>query len=120
MEGSRFSIRKHRLQNSPYQYLLEPQTGGVALSLAILHQHLDKILNVTICYNATQISFWNFLCGDITSITVYVEVLPITSDLIGDYQHDRMFRAHMQRWLNRIWLEKDRLIQQHIMSTFDI
>ena len=116
VEGSRFSQSKHDLQASPYHYLLKPHTGGIALSLAILNQHLDKVLNITICYNSKKISFWNFLCGDISSIKVYIEPLPITSDLIGDYQQDREFRVHIQQWLNQLWLRKDQLIQHHMLS----
>jgi 1-acyl-sn-glycerol-3-phosphate acyltransferase len=116
VEGTRFTDSRHKAQGSPYRHLLKPNAGGIALSLDILHHYLDKILNVTICYNPQKMNFWNFLCGDIRRIKVHIEVLPITSKLIGDYQNDRLFRGHIQKWLNDIWIRKDQLIEHYLIQ----
>lgn len=111
VEGSRFSVEKHKIKTSVYKHLLPPQSGGIALSLATLEQRLDKILNVTLIYDTKKFNLWDFVCGRISKISVYIEPLAITSNLIGDYQHDHAFRVSIQSWLNNLWMEKDRLMQ---------
>jgi transcriptional regulator with GAF, ATPase, and Fis domain len=60
------------------------------------------------------LTFWDFLCGKLDKITVHYEVLPIPSDLIGDYGHDKEFRRQFQQWLNQRWQLKDEKIQSLI------
>jgi len=36
----------------------------------------------------------------------------VTRDLLGDYFHDRQFREHFQSWINALWREKDRRIEE--------
>jgi len=36
----------------------------------------------------------------------------VTRDLIGDYHADRAYRRHFQHWINRLWYEKDRRIDE--------
>jgi len=112
IEGTRFSDRKRRLQESPYQYLLRPKSTGIGFSLAVLGDFFHKILNVTIVYPPKKASLWHFLSGNIKKITVHIEALPITSDCLGDYQNDRQFRANFQKKLNELWAQKDKLISE--------
>lgn len=110
IEGTRFSEKKRKLQQSPYQYLLRPKSTGIGFSLTVLGDFFHKILNVTIIYPPKKTSLYDFLSGDIKKITVHIETLPITSDWLGDYQNDRQFRANFQKKLNHLWLQKDKLI----------
>lgn len=109
-EGTRFTRKKQRRQNSPYHYLLRPRAGGVAFTLAAMENCLRRIINVTIVYPEGEATAWRFFCGKQAKINVRIEVLPITPDLIGDYENDREFRVEFQNWLNKLWQKKDLLI----------
>lgn len=111
VEGTRFTTKKQQHQQSPYDYLLRPKAGGIAFALAALGEQFHKIINVTIIYPHSKINAWDFLCGKLNKITIHAEILPITPDLIGDYQNNREFRIHFQTWLNQLWLQKDQLIK---------
>src|SRR4029079_1630637 len=49
-EGTRFTRAKHRAQRSPYRHLLKPRAGAMALSLSVLGDKFDALLDVTIVY----------------------------------------------------------------------
>lgn len=117
VEGSRFTPAKHQRQNSPYQFLLRPRAGGIAFALAAMEGCFQKILNVTIIYPAGIPNMWNFFCGKVPKIIVKVEVLPITPNIIGDYENNREFRVQFQTWINKIWQAKDQLINDALKKT---
>ncbi|MBP0657076.1 acyltransferase, partial [Mycobacterium tuberculosis] len=50
IEGTRFTQKKRDLQQSPYQHLLKPKAGGIALALGALVDDLDAVLDMTIVY----------------------------------------------------------------------
>lgn len=108
VEGTRFTIEKHQIQQSPFNYLLRPKAGGTAMVLDAMGEHLRRILNVTIAYPEGEKSFWAFLCGRIREIRVRVECLPIGKELMGDYFDDVEFRERFQKWLTALWADKDR------------
>lgn len=112
VEGTRFRQEKHLVQRSPFTHLLRPKAGGAALVLYAMGEKIQHILNVTIVYPRGVRNFWEFLCGTVEEIRVHVELLPVTRDLMGDYYHDPCFRRHFQNWLNRLWQEKDRRIDE--------
>ncbi len=113
VEGTRFTEAKRQARKAPYYHLLQPRSAGVAFALAVLSEQLRDIIDVTLIYSSNKNSVWDFLCGKIPSVAVRIRVLPITDDLIGDYEQDREFRIYFQRWLNRLWSEKDQWIQQY-------
>lgn len=110
-EGTRFTEEKQQRQNSPYQYLLKPKVGGVALVINCLKEDLGGLLNVTVIYPKGRTKAWDFCCGRLDDIIVYVEKIPISSDLYGDYDSDTNYRSHIQQYINQLWQEKDSLIQ---------
>lgn len=113
LEGTRFTDQKHENQNSPYQHLLLPKAGGIAIVLSSMGEMLAKIIDVTIVYpnNEPPLTFWDFLCGRIRTVVVRVNPLPVPRDFIGkDYEQDEAFRAKFQQWINRLWEKKDRQI----------
>jgi len=112
VEGTRFTPLKHRRQRSPYPYLLKPKAGGIAFVLASLEDRIRQVLDVTIVYPDGVTSFWSFLCGKIRTVKVRVRSFPVTRELIGDYAGDENFRAGLQHWLNDIWAEKNRSIEE--------
>ena len=110
VEGTRFSEAKKQRQNSPFKHLLKPKAGGIAFIIAALEKQIDTIIDVTIVYPVGKDIMWDFLRGKVAKITVHVDTIPITSDLRGDYQNNREFRAYFQQWLNQVWQKKDKLL----------
>ncbi|MDP1574539.1 MAG: acyltransferase [Coxiellaceae bacterium] len=111
-EGTRFTDKKKERQQSPYKHLLKPRAGGAAVVLHELHDNMSGILNVVIAYTPKTPTFWQFCCGNFDKIVVRYELLPITSDLIGDYDGDRNFRPKLQQWFNQLWERNDALIER--------
>lgn len=112
-EGTRFTPEKHQRQQSPYQYLLKPKAGGISFAMHALHDQVDGILNLTIAYDRPM-NFWSLYFSRIRTVTMHVEKIAITPDLLGDYENDRTFRVYFQAWLNDVWHKKDRLIQSYL------
>ena len=111
-EGTRFTNEKHRNQQSPYSHLLKPKAGGIGLVLSSMGEQIHRVLDVTIVYPDGITNFWALLCGKIRKIKVRVRSLPVNAGLLGDYTNDMPFRAGLQRWLNDIWEEKNRTINE--------
>lgn len=116
VEGTRFTNEKHRRQQSPYAHLLKPKAGGIALVLGSMGEQIHRVLDVTIVYPDGITNFWALLCGKIREIKVRVRSLPVSAELLGDYTADGHFRAGLQRWLNNIWAEKNRYIEEMMNS----
>jgi 1-acyl-sn-glycerol-3-phosphate acyltransferase len=113
VEGTRFSEAKRVARNSPYQHLLLPRAGGIAIALSAMGEVFDAILDVTLVYADGPPKFWDMICGDRVNVTLDIRVLPIDRELVsGDYQNDREFRRHMHRWLGGLWQEKDARIAE--------
>ena len=111
-EGTRFTPQKQKAQHSPYRHLLKPKTGALALAMSVLGDRLRSFIDVTIVYPRGAPTFWQFLCGDVPSVTVRLNPIPIPPEFCkGDYQGDPTFRRAIQRWLQEMWREKDRQIE---------
>lgn len=106
VEGTRFTPAKHDKQQSPFRHLLKPKAGGTAFVLGTMGEQLHKLLDVTIHYPQGIPSFWDYISGKVHAITVNIKVLPISKELIGDY-NDQAYRERFQQWLNQLWVEKD-------------
>jgi 1-acyl-sn-glycerol-3-phosphate acyltransferase len=106
VEGTRFTPEKHRQQQSPYQNLLKPKAGGMAFVLGAMGDQLHKILDITIHYPKGIPSFWDYISGKVRDITVQIRIIPITPELLGDY-NDSQYRERFQLWINQLWQHKD-------------
>ena len=112
LEGTRFTPAKHLRQQSPYQHLLKPKAGGMALALNAMGDKFQAILDVTIVYPDGAPDFWQFLTGRLKRIIVRVRALPLPQHLVqGDYAGDPTVREAYQQWVQQMWLEKDALIE---------
>lgn len=117
VEGTRFTADKHARQASPFQRLLKPKSGGVAFVLDAMGQGLHAVLDVSIAYPAGTPSLVDLLANRIPEVRVQVRQFPIPAELAnGDYQHDREFRVHFQRWMNGLWQQKDADLAQLLGS----
>lgn len=110
VEGTRFQTAKHKLQNSPFNHLLKPRAGGIAFVLSSMGDQLHKLLDVTIHYPTGVPSFWDFVCGKVKQINVDIKVLPISSNLYGNYFDNPQHREAFQNWLNQVWIDKDKTL----------
>ena len=111
VEGSRFTEEKRQQTRSPYQNLLPPKAAGIAMALNVLGEQFDKLLNVTLCYPENdRTPFYDMLSGRLTRIVVRVDLVPVNTELHGDYVNDKNFKRRFQLWLNTLWKEKDEQI----------
>ena len=106
-EGTRFTPKKRAEQQSPYQHLLKPKAGGMAIALDCMGDKIDSLLDATIIYPNEQPTFWNFCRGHFKKITVIVREIPLTPELRGDYEKDLQYRKHFQKFINQVWAKKD-------------
>ena len=111
IEGTRYTKAKHKLQNSKYNNLLMPKAGGIGLVLSAMDNIIKKIINVTIVYPDKTNTFWSFISGQVKHIIIDVEIIPVTKNLTGDHFNDIEFRNNFHIWLNELWKNKDKKIE---------
>lgn len=113
LEGTRFTPEKHQQQNSPYQNLLKPKAGGLALALDILGNQIDALVDMTIVYPDGAPGYGEFWFGEVGRIAVNLRKIEIPDwVLAGNYEDDEEYRARFQAWVDQLWTEKDQLISQ--------
>lgn len=118
MEGTRFTASKHAQQNSPYQHLLKPKSGGVGFVFSVMGNQIQHFLDITITYPQGVEEFWGLVSGKLRKVVVDVEMIEVPTWLKeGNYLQDDDFRQKVQAWVNELWVKKDALIamrlQQH-------
>jgi 1-acyl-sn-glycerol-3-phosphate acyltransferase len=108
LEGTRFTAAKQARQQSPYEHLLKPKAGGLAMALNAMGDRFQAILDVTIVYPDGVPTFWQFLCGRMTRVVVRVQSLPVPRELAQiDYANDAAARQAFQAWVAGLWRAKD-------------
>lgn len=113
LEGTRFTPRKHEQQSSPFRHLLKPKAGGIAFVLDAMGEQLDALINVTIHYPQGRPTFWDMLSGQVKSVVVRFDKMPIPASFIGkNYDQDDAYRLEFQQWVNELWLAKDSQLEQ--------
>ncbi len=112
VEGTRFTKEKHKRQKSTFRNLLNPKAGGTGFVLTAMGHQLHSILNVTIKYPEGDLNFWNFICGRIKKVNLFIEKIPVTDDMIGDYVSDPEYRSRFQKWINDLWIKKDKVLEE--------
>ena len=111
-EGTRFNEEKKIDQGSKFNNLLDPKSGGIGLTLTTM-PYIKLLLDFTIFYEGSRRSFWDFLCGRMSKVTVKVKEIEIPQDLLGkNYEEDSNFRLELKSWIENIWLEKDKYIEE--------
>lgn len=113
LEGTRFTASKRQQQQSPYQYLLKPKTGGIALALQILGKEIDALMDMTIVYPDGIPTYGDFWMGRVRRIAVDIRKIELPDwVLAGDYEEDLAYRARFQEWVGQLWQDKDQRIAQ--------
>ncbi|TCM67576.1 1-acyl-sn-glycerol-3-phosphate acyltransferase [Acinetobacter calcoaceticus] len=112
LEGTRFTAEKHAQQQSPYQHLLKPKAGGLALALDILGENIDALVDMTIVYPDGAPEYHDFWLGDVNRIAVHLRKIDIPTWVkSGSYEDDAEYRQRFQHWVDQLWVEKDQLIE---------
>ena len=112
LEGTRFTQEKHDQQQSPYQHLLKPKAGGLALALNILGDQIDALVDMTIVYPDGVPGYSEFWLGEVPRIAVNLRKINIPDWVLGgNYEDDAKYRERFQQWVHELWLEKDQLIE---------
>ena len=107
-EGTRFTVQKHELQNSPFRHLLKPRAGGTAFVLESMGDALHTVLDVSIAYPAGKPTFADLFANRVPEVRVIFRERAIPTDLLqGNYETDLIARSRAQTWINEVWLEKD-------------
>ena len=113
IEGTRFSEQKRVDRKSPYQNLLQPRAGGLAMALSSMGELFTGLLDVTLVYPDGATSFWAMCCGHPVNVIADVREKKLETWLVeGDYQNDREFRKRLHTWLGETWSEKDAIIAE--------
>jgi 1-acyl-sn-glycerol-3-phosphate acyltransferase len=112
LEGTRFTRYKHDTQKSPYRHLLLPRSGGAALTLNVMRDEIDTLIDVTIVYPEAAREFWDFICGRVPRVIIRCRKIAVPEQMkLGDYQYDPEFKELFQSWINQLWLDKDALME---------
>ena len=112
-EGTRFTEKKHKLQKSEFTNLLKPKEGGLAIALSNVNK-IKELIDITIIYDNDNLGFWNYLCGNIKNIKVFISKIEVPSKyLTENLISSEELRGDFKLWLNSIWKEKDVLISNN-------
>lgn len=111
VEGTRFNEEKRQHRKSPYQNLLQPRAGGLAVAISAMGQLFTSVVDVTLVYLGRPATFWEMCCGSQVTVAAHVREIALEDWLItGDYENDRVYRKKMHGWLSDIWRQKDATI----------
>ena len=109
-EGTRFTELKHEDQKSPFNNLLRPKAGGIGIALSTM-PFITTLLDFSISYESKTKSFWDFLCGRMSVISIKVRVIEIPKNLLGNnYSKEGKFRDDLKDWLYEIWEAKEEFL----------
>jgi 1-acyl-sn-glycerol-3-phosphate acyltransferase len=120
IEGTRFTQKKHDQQDSPFQHMLKPKSGGISFVLDAMGEHLTKIVDVTIYYPDGIPNFSDFVYGQVERVHIDIQTFDIASELGHIDFLDRNDRIAFQKWLTQFWHDKDARLEkmrlQHTLS----
>jgi len=113
-EGTRITKEKHDRQKSPYKHLLKPKAGGLSFTISAMGDKFHRLVNITIVYPDGVRTMWDFLCGKVRNVDVFVETTPIPEKFAKADLEDKKFQKEFTDWLNGLWLKKDTLIESNM------
>jgi 1-acyl-sn-glycerol-3-phosphate acyltransferase len=113
VEGTRATPAKRAEAKSPYKHLLKPKIGGLTVALATMGEQFQALLDVTLVYPHGTPTFWQLLSGRLAAVIVRVQPREIPPDVLGMAPAgDRARQVRIGRWVERLWQEKDRQIDE--------
>ncbi len=117
VEGTRFTLEKHKQRSSPFSHLLRPKAGGIAFTLTAMGELFSNILDITLAYPNSRHPMMDMLSGRMTKIVIDVNTLPVSSDIIGDYFNEVTFQQRFQQWINDLWEAKNERMRKWMTNT---
>lgn len=112
VEGTRFTQAKHKKQHSKYQHLLKPKSGGVGFVLGSMGEQMTYLILVSIKYLPKAPNAWEYMTGKYDKVEVNIDRIKIPDDLKGkNYITNMPFRKDLQAWLNNLWLQQDKKLE---------
>lgn len=116
LEGTRFTYKKHQQQQSPYQHLLKPKAGGLALAISSLGEQIDGILDMTIVYPDGTPTYGDLWQGKLKRLGVDICFIEPKASLFnalknGEYEHNQQVKQEFYQWLDMLWQNKDKKIK---------
>ena len=75
-----------------------------------------RLLNVTIVYPDGVRSIWDFFCGKVRKVDVFIETLPIPEKFAKADLEDKKFQNEFMEWLNAMWVSKDKVIDSALSN----
>ena len=107
-EGTRNDPMKHKSQNSPYNNLLIPRVGGKATALSAMPE-IETLVDYSVVYKSDKRDAWSFLKGEMKDVKILVKEHKIPKHLKNkDYSEDKVYRDDFKTWIEEIWVEKDK------------
>ena len=107
-EGTRNDPMKHKSQNSPYNNLLIPRVGGMATALSAMPE-IETLVDYSVVYKSDKRDAWSFLKGEMRDVKILVKEHKIPKHLKNkDYSEDKVYRDDFKTWIEEIWVEKDK------------
>lgn len=122
VEGTRFTREKHNAQGSPYEHLLKPKAGGVAMVVDSLEDQLSGILDVTIVYPDGVEDMWRFLCAPRNRVLIEAQLLPVSnSQPVNEEpgtaaEQSGRKKPSLKGYINSIWEKKDERITRLLVE----
>ncbi len=111
-EGTRFSEKKQKEENSNFHKLLAPKAGGIATTLATM-PYIKNLIDFTIVYQSEKRTFWAFLCGEMSEIRIRARLKEIPEEFFDrDYSNDAEYRKKIKAWLTDLWKEKEDFLKK--------
>ncbi len=111
-EGTRFTHAKHQNQQSPFSHSLKPKAGGLGYVMTIMGEKIHRLIDVSIFYPKQTPGLLGFLGGKANKIQVKLRMFEIPEAIRGNYTEDKHCRVQTQQWLNDIWEEKNKWIEE--------
>ena len=82
----------------------------MALALSVIPS-IKFLIDITIIYESPKRSFWDYLCGRLKKIKIFVRKIQIPEEFLNEKLiEDANQRTNFKAWINDIWKEKDELI----------
>lgn len=102
LEGTRFTLKKHQKQESPFRHLLVPRTGGLLFTIDALNTKTTTIVDLTLNYKGAVPGFWDLLCGRCKKVNILMQPIAITDD----------FRSNPKEFVYDLWERKDERLEK--------
>ncbi|MFP4193976.1 MAG: acyltransferase [Desulfobacterales bacterium] len=115
VEGTRRTPEKQSMQDSPFRHLLRPRAGGLAMTIYAMGELLENMVDITIAFPEGAPGLWEFFCGKVSRVKVEARILDIPDEFFqAGYFTDNRVREPFNKWLNKIWEEKDETLDKMI------